>query len=87
MVFPHGFQDRQPLFPSCDKRVICDRDLIPSKSLQLLFHLGPINIWFRCNDARNRKRALNWSIEQLIETIKSTQTSGEDVLVSGFGKF
>ena len=26
-------------------------------------------------------------IEQLIETIKSTLASGEDVLVSGFGKF
>jgi integration host factor subunit alpha len=26
-------------------------------------------------------------VEQLIETIKSTLTSGEDVLVSGFGKF
>jgi integration host factor subunit alpha len=26
-------------------------------------------------------------VEQLIETIKSTLASGEDVLVSGFGKF
>ena len=26
-------------------------------------------------------------VEQLIETIKSTLVSGEDVLVSGFGKF
>ena len=26
-------------------------------------------------------------IEQLIETIKSTLASGEDVLISGFGKF
>ena len=29
----------------------------------------------------------NESVEQLIETIKSTLASGEDVLVSGFGKF
>jgi integration host factor subunit alpha len=26
-------------------------------------------------------------VEQLIETIKSTLASGEDVLISGFGKF
>ena len=26
-------------------------------------------------------------VEQLLETIKSTLASGEDVLVSGFGKF
>jgi integration host factor subunit alpha len=29
----------------------------------------------------------NELVEQLIETIKSTLASGEDVLVSGFGKF
>jgi integration host factor subunit alpha len=29
----------------------------------------------------------NEVVEQLIETIKSTLASGEDVLVSGFGKF
>ena len=33
------------------------------------------------------KKQSNEVVEQLIETIKSTLASGEDVLVSGFGKF
>ena len=33
------------------------------------------------------KNKSNEVVEQLIETIKSTLASGEDVLVSGFGKF
>jgi len=33
------------------------------------------------------KNKSNELVEQLIETIKSTLASGEDVLVSGFGKF
>ena len=33
------------------------------------------------------KKMSNEVVEQLIETIKSTLASGEDVLVSGFGKF
>ena len=33
------------------------------------------------------KKKSNEVVEQLIETIKSTLASGEDVLVSGFGKF
>jgi integration host factor subunit alpha len=33
------------------------------------------------------KKMRNEVVEQLIETIKSTLASGEDVLVSGFGKF
>jgi integration host factor subunit alpha len=33
------------------------------------------------------KKKSNDLVEQLIETIKSTLASGEDVLVSGFGKF
>ncbi len=33
------------------------------------------------------KKQSNDVVEQLIETIKSTLASGEDVLVSGFGKF
>jgi integration host factor subunit alpha len=33
------------------------------------------------------KKQSNEVVEQLIEIIKSTLASGEDVLVSGFGKF
>ena len=33
------------------------------------------------------QRKSNEVVEQLIETIKSTLASGEDVLISGFGKF
>jgi len=33
------------------------------------------------------KKQSNEVVEQLIETIKSTLASGEDVLISGFGKF
>ena len=33
------------------------------------------------------KKKSNEVVEQLIETIKSTLASGDDVLVSGFGKF
>jgi integration host factor subunit alpha len=33
------------------------------------------------------KNKSNEVVEQLIETIKSTLASGEDVLISGFGKF
>jgi integration host factor subunit alpha len=33
------------------------------------------------------KKKSNEVVEQLIETIKSTLATGEDVLVSGFGKF
>ena len=33
------------------------------------------------------KKQSNEVVEQLIETIKSTLASGDDVLVSGFGKF
>jgi integration host factor subunit alpha len=33
------------------------------------------------------KKAATESVEQLMEIIKSTLASGEDVMVSGFGKF
>ena len=33
------------------------------------------------------KKKSNEVVEQLLETIKSTLASGDDVLVSGFGKF
>lgn len=33
------------------------------------------------------KKSSTELVEQLIETIKSTLASGEDVLISGFGKF
>jgi len=33
------------------------------------------------------KKAATESVEQLMEIIKSTLASGEDVLISGFGKF
>ena len=34
-----------------------------------------------------RKKAATESVEQLMEIIKSTLASGEDVMISGFGKF
>jgi integration host factor subunit alpha len=33
------------------------------------------------------KKAATESVEQLLEIIKSTLVSGEDVMISGFGKF
>jgi integration host factor subunit alpha len=40
-----------------------------------------------CNNANFPKQESSALVESLVEIIKSTLVSGEDVLVSGFGKF
>jgi integration host factor subunit alpha len=40
-----------------------------------------------CEDMKLTKKQASDSIEAIIEVMKSALTSGDDVLVSGFGKF
>ena len=40
-----------------------------------------------CNNGGHSKRTSGALVESLLELIKSTLASGEDVLISGFGKF
>jgi integration host factor subunit alpha len=40
-----------------------------------------------CNNGGHAKRTSTAMVESLLELIKSTLASGEDVLISGFGKF
>ena len=40
-----------------------------------------------CNNSNLPKRESISTVEALLETIKRTLASGEDVLISGFGKF
>ena len=39
------------------------------------------------NNLDLQKQEIAWTVESLLEIIKKTLESGEDVLISGFGKF